>query len=85
MEIVPWTVAGLKFGDFINATISPKDAAIRPEHVSVLLAELRRHKTHGPAWNATKAALKGFALAMLIEFTAGALMIGAWVIGVLVT
>lgn len=53
--------------------------------VGVYLAELRRHKRHEPAWGATKAALKGFALAMLIEFTAGALMIGAWVIGLLVT
>lgn len=53
--------------------------------LGVYLAELRRHKAHGPAWLATKAALKGFALAMLIEFTAGALMIGAWVIGVFAT
>ena len=53
--------------------------------VGVYVAELRRHKKHQPAWVATKAALKGFALSMLIEFTAGALMIGAWVIGLFVT
>jgi uncharacterized protein len=53
--------------------------------VGVYLAELRRHKRHEPAWGATKAALKGFALAMLIEFTAGALMIGTWAIGLFVT
>lgn len=53
--------------------------------VGVYLAERKRLKAHTPAWLATKGALKGFALSMLIEFTAAVLMIGAWVIGVLVT
>lgn len=51
----------------------------------VYLGELRRHRTHAPAWTATKASLKGLALSMLIEFTAGALMIGTWLIGLLAT
>lgn len=53
--------------------------------VGVYLAELRRHHRHEPAWGATRAALKGFALSMLIEFTAGALMVGSWVVGLFVT
>ncbi|TOK32782.1 integrase [Vibrio parahaemolyticus] len=41
VEVDP--VAGLKFGDFINATISPKDAAIRPEHVPGIVQSLSQH------------------------------------------
>lgn len=50
--------------------------------VGIYAAERRRLKSHAPAWTSTKAALKGFALSMLIEFTAAVLMIGSWVIGV---
>ncbi|WP_106848812.1 DUF456 domain-containing protein [Blastococcus sp. Marseille-P5729] len=53
--------------------------------LGVYLAERVRLRAHAPAWAATKAGLRGFALGMLIEFTAAVAMIGAWVVGVLLT
>lgn len=53
--------------------------------LGVYVAERVRLRAHAPAWAATKAGLRGFALGMLIEFTAAVLMIGAWVVGVLLT
>ena len=53
--------------------------------LGIYLAELHRLRAKAPAWAATRAALQGFALSMLIEFTAAVLMIGAWVIGVVLT
>ncbi|EGR2744206.1 tyrosine-type recombinase/integrase [Vibrio parahaemolyticus] len=41
VEVDP--VAGLKFGDFITATIQPKDAAIRPDHVPGIIQSLSQH------------------------------------------
>lgn len=52
--------------------------------LGIYLAELRRQRSSGAAWRSTKAALTGIALGMLIEFCAGALMIGVWVLGLIV-
>lgn len=53
--------------------------------LGVFLAELARRRAAGPAWQATKHALKAAGVAMLIEL-ATALLIGAiWVGGVLVS
>ncbi|WP_212753732.1 DUF456 family protein [Nakamurella aerolata] len=51
--------------------------------LGIYLAELRRQRSSGAAWRSTKAALTGIALGMLIEFCAGALMIGVWVLGLI--
>ena len=51
--------------------------------LGIYLAELRRVRGRAQAWTATKAALRGVLLGVLIEFTAAALAAGAWVIGAL--
>lgn len=53
--------------------------------LGIYLAELRRLRDSAAAWAATKAALKGVGLSILIEFTAGVLMIASWAIGVWTT
>lgn len=51
----------------------------------IYLAEYARLRDGGPAWVSTRAALVGIGVGLLIELTAGVLMLGAWLIGVLVT
>ncbi|GAB3292987.1 DUF456 family protein [Epidermidibacterium keratini] len=51
--------------------------------LGIYLAELRRVRARAQAWTATKAALRGVLLGVLIEFTAAALAAGAWVLGAL--
>ncbi|WP_153504473.1 DUF456 domain-containing protein [Cumulibacter manganitolerans] len=53
--------------------------------VGIYAAERARLRSHAPAWAATKAALGGFALSMLIEFTTAVLMVGTWAVGVVLT
>jgi len=53
--------------------------------LGIYAAERRRLRSHPAAWSSTKAALKGFALSMLIEFTAAVLMIGTWALSLLLT
>lgn len=48
-------------------------------------AELARLRDGGRAWAATRAALLAIGLGVLVELTAGVLMIGTWLLGVLVT
>ena len=52
--------------------------------LGVYLAEWARLRTHADSWRSTRTALGAVGLAMLIEFTAVALMAGVWMLGVLV-
>ncbi|WP_054812386.1 DUF456 domain-containing protein [Nocardia arizonensis] len=49
--------------------------------VGVYLSELQRLKTNEMAWPATKHALKGVGLSMLVELLGGLLATGVWVAG----
>lgn len=53
--------------------------------VGVFLAELRRRRATGPAWSATKHALRAAGLSILIELTAGILATATWVVGLILT
>ena len=53
--------------------------------LGVFLAELRRLRASGPAWAATKHALRAVGLAILIELTAALLATAAWVVGLVLT
>lgn len=51
--------------------------------LGVYLAEWTRLRSHQRAWRSTRTALGAVGLAMLIEFTAVALMAGVWMVAVL--
>jgi uncharacterized protein YqgC (DUF456 family) len=51
----------------------------------VYLAEYARLKDGGRAWTSTRAALVAIGIGVLVEFTAGVLMIGVWLFGVWVS
>lgn len=53
--------------------------------LGIYLAERQRLGGHAAASVSTRAAIRGVALSMLVEFTAGVLMIGIWLIGLLVS
>lgn len=53
--------------------------------LGIYLAERPRLGGHPAASASTRAALKGVALSILVEFTAGVVMIAIWLVGVLVT
>lgn len=53
--------------------------------LGVYLGERVRLGEHARAWTSTKAALHGVLRSMLIEFSAGVLMIAAWLVGVALT
>lgn len=52
--------------------------------LGVYLAEARRSDDRAAAWRSTLQVLKAVGLGMLAELTAGVLMVGAWLVGVLV-
>lgn len=51
--------------------------------LGIFLAELMRQRQAGPAWRATRQALKAVGLAMLIELTAAMIIVVTWVAGLL--
>lgn len=51
----------------------------------IYLAEYVRLRDGGRAWTSTRAALVAIGIGMLVELTAGVLMIGAWLLGLLAT
>jgi uncharacterized protein YqgC (DUF456 family) len=51
----------------------------------IYVAELARLRDGGRAWTSTRAALVAIGIGVLIELTAGVLMIGVWALGVLAT
>ncbi len=51
----------------------------------IYLAEFRRLRDGGRAWVSTRAALVAIGVGLLIELTAGALMLGVWLLGLSVT
>jgi uncharacterized protein len=53
--------------------------------LGIYLAEYRRLGDGGRAWGSTRAALVAIGIGLLIELTAGLLMLGGWLIGLLVT
>jgi uncharacterized protein YqgC (DUF456 family) len=52
--------------------------------LGVFLAEQQRSGDRAEAWRSTVQVLKAVGLGMLAELTAGVLMVGAWLVGVLV-
>ena len=52
--------------------------------LGVYLAEARRSNDRAEAWRSTLQVLKAVGLGMLAELTAGVLMVGTWLIGVVV-
>jgi uncharacterized protein YqgC (DUF456 family) len=53
--------------------------------LGIYLAERQRLRSHAAARASTSAAIRGVALSMLVEFTAGVVMIAIWLVGVFVT
>lgn len=53
--------------------------------LGVYLAELARLKDGGRAWTSTRAALVAIGIGLLIELTAGVLMVGVWLLGLWLT
>ncbi|MET7770794.1 DUF456 domain-containing protein [Nocardia sp. NPDC005366] len=53
--------------------------------LGVYLSELQRLGENQQAWQATKHALEGVGLSMLVELLGGLLASGAWVIGLIIT
>lgn len=53
--------------------------------LGIYLAEYRRLRDGGRAWTSTRAALIAIGVGLLIELTAGVLMVGAWLLGLLAT
>lgn len=53
--------------------------------LGIYLSETQRLRSPGAAWSATKVAVKGVALSMLIEFLAGVAMFAIWLVGVFVS
>jgi uncharacterized protein YqgC (DUF456 family) len=53
--------------------------------LGIYLSEAQRLRSPAAAWAATKVAVKGVALSMLIEFLAGVLMFAIWLVGVFVS
>ncbi len=53
--------------------------------LGIYLAELARRRDQRLAWTATKHALKGVALSILVELTGALLATGAWAVGVYIT
>jgi uncharacterized protein YqgC (DUF456 family) len=51
----------------------------------VFVAELLRHRHHGPAWRATWEALKSVGLGIAIQLGAGVAMIAIWSVAVFTT
>ena len=51
----------------------------------IYLAELARLRDGGRAWVSTRAALVAIGVGLLVELTAGVLMFGVWLLGMLVT
>jgi uncharacterized protein len=51
----------------------------------IYLAEYRRLRHGGRAWASTRAALVAIGIGLLIELTAGVLMLGTWLLGVWVS
>ncbi len=51
----------------------------------IYLAEYRRLQDGGRAWTSTRAALVGIGIGVLVELTAGVLMIAVWLLGVWVS
>jgi uncharacterized protein YqgC (DUF456 family) len=52
--------------------------------LGIYLSEARRMGDRAQAWRSTVQVLKAVGLGMLAELTAGVLMVGAWLVGVLV-
>jgi hypothetical protein len=51
----------------------------------IYAAEYRRVRDGRRAWTSTRAALVAVGIGVLIELTAGVLMLGTWLLGLLVT
>ena len=53
--------------------------------LGIYLAEYRRLGDGGRAWGSTRAALVAIGIGLIIELTAGLLMLGVWLLGLLAT
>ena len=53
--------------------------------LGIYLAEYARLRDGGQAWVSTRAALVAIGVGMLVELTAGVLMFGVWLLGLLAT
>jgi uncharacterized protein YqgC (DUF456 family) len=53
--------------------------------LGVYLAERSRLGAHDPAWEATRTALRGALLSIVIEFAAGVVCAGIWLVGAIAT
>ena len=53
--------------------------------VGVYVAEVQRSRDQGQAWRGTLQVLRAVGIGMLAELTAGVLMVGTWLVGLVVT
>lgn len=82
----PWStlLAGLA-GAVVGAFVLPVLGLVVGGLLGVFAAELARHRTLAGARQSTRAVLVGIGIGLLVEFAAGAAMVGVWLLGVLVT
>lgn len=82
----PWTtllagVAGMVVGAFTLPVLGLPLGGL----AGVYLAELARLHDRAAAWRSTREVLRAVGIGVLVELTAGTLMIATWLVGVLVT
>jgi uncharacterized protein YqgC (DUF456 family) len=73
--------AGMVVGFFAIPVIGAPVGGV----LGIYLAELARLRDGGRAWASTRVALVAIGIGMLIELTAGVLMIGVWLLGLWLT
>ena len=80
-----WIVIAGGIGVVIGFFVVPVIGAFIGFPAGVLVAEVIRRRSLGPAWRATLEALKGVALGIVIQLAFGVAMIALWLVGVSAT
>jgi uncharacterized protein YqgC (DUF456 family) len=80
-----WVVVAGIVGMVIGFFAVPVVGALIGFPAGVFVAELLRHRHHGPAWRATWEALKSVGLGIAIQLGAGVAMIAIWSVAVFTT
>ena len=76
-------IAGI--GVVVGAIVIPVVGAFIGGPAALFVAELIRLRDAGDAWRATREALKGLGMAMIVQLVAGVAMIAIWLTGVAFT
>ena len=81
----PWVVVAGIAGLVIGFFAVPVIGALIGFPAGVFVAELLRHRHPGPAWRATRDALKSVGLGIAIQLASGVAMIAIWAVAVAAT